>query len=168
MEADRTTPTDPAPSGDRRVSAEPHVRLVDEVLRTSREHAAWQAGGGPRPQLPRDWATLWSDAVRRQMDLAGQLEPEARRTVQAALDQLTRLDRETEWFRTDRALRQRAVSETLLHITGLGPDVPSRPAQVAWQRQLGLRPVDHTRTQAIAAAQDDWLAAWNLWSITRF
>ncbi len=101
------------------------------------------------------------------MDLAEQPETEARRAVQDILDQITRLDREADWFRTDPMLRDRAVSETLLHWTGLGPDVPSRLAQAAWHRQRGLRPVDYDRIQAIAAAQDDWLAAWNTWSTTR-
>ncbi|WP_092555247.1 hypothetical protein [Actinoplanes derwentensis] len=156
-------PADP----ERPVSGEPHVRLVDAVLRSSRGHADWQAEGGPRPQLPRGWTELWNDAVRRQMDLAEEPENDARRTVQAMLDQLTRLDREAEWFRSDPLLRTRAISETLLHCTRLGPDVPSRLAQAAWHRQQGLRPVDYARIQAIAAAQDDWLEAWNIWATTR-
>jgi hypothetical protein len=143
---------------------EPHILLVHAVIRASREHDAWSAGGGPRPQLPRAWAELWRNAVRRQADLSGQPEVHARRSVQAMLDQLTRLDREAGWFRADPTLRERAIAETLLYGTGLGPDVPSRPAQVAWQRQSGLRPVDYAKITAIAAAQDEWLAAWNEWA----
>lgn len=167
MDSDRTTPAQPVPSPDRAVSPEPHIRLVDAVLRSSRGHAEWSSAGGPRPQLPREWPALWNDAVRRQMDLADQLENEARRAVQSMLDQITRLDREAEWFRTDPMLRSRAISETLLHCTGLSPDVPSRLAQAAWSRQRDLRPVDYAKIQAIAAAQDDWLAAWNTWATTR-
>jgi hypothetical protein len=143
---------------------EPHILLVHAVIRASREHDAWSASGGPRPQLPRAWADLWRNAVRRQTDLAGEPEEEARRSVQAMLDQLTRLDREAGWFRADPKLRDRAISETLLYGTRLGPDVPSRPAQLVWQRQLGLRPVDYAKITAIAAAQDEWLAAWNEWA----
>jgi hypothetical protein len=145
---------------------EPHLTLVDAVLASSRAYDTWTVTGGARPQLPRHWETMWREAVRRQTDLAGEPEEEARRSVQAMLDQLTRLDREAEWFRNDRNLRERAISETLLHGTGLGPAVPSRPAQLAWQRQLGLRPVDYAKIQAIAAAQDDWRAAWNTWATT--
>jgi hypothetical protein len=145
---------------------EPHLTLVDAVLASSRAYDTWTVTGGARPQLPRHWETMWREAVRRQTDLAGEPEEEARRSVQAMLDQLTRLDREAEWFRNDRELRERAISETLLHGTGLGPAVPSRPAQLAWQRQRGLRPVDYAKIQAIAAAQDDWLAAWNDWATT--
>ncbi|GAA1591408.1 hypothetical protein [Actinoplanes couchii] len=168
MESDRIVPADPVPPpDDGPVAGEPHVRLVHSVLRSSRGHADWQVEGGPRPQLPRGWTGLWNDAVRRQMDLAEESETDARRTVQALLDQLTRLDREAEWFRADPVLRERAIAETLLYWTGLGPAVPSSPAQAAWHRQQGLRPVDFARIQAIAAAQDDWLEAWNIWATTR-
>jgi hypothetical protein len=151
---------DPSPSPAR----EPHILLVHAVIRASREHDAWSTSGGPRPQLPRAWADLWRNAVRRQTDLAGEPEEEARRSVQTMLDQLTRLDREAAWFRADPARRDRAIAETLLYGTRLGPDVPSRPAQLAWQRQRGLRPVDYAKITAIAAAQDEWLAAWNEWA----
>jgi len=154
MGSDQTAPAD----------REPHMLLVEAVLRSSREHTEWWSEGGPRPQLPRSWDELWQAAVRRQMDLAEEPEEDARRTVQAMLDQLTRLDREAEWFRADPALRQRAIAETLLFSTGLAPGVPSRVAQVAWLRQRGLRPVDFAKIKAIAAAQDDWLTAWNHWA----
>jgi hypothetical protein len=154
------------PAGAGPVSGEPHLTLVDAVLASARSYDVWQSTGGPRPQLPRGWENLWRDAVRRQTDLSGEPEEEARRSVQAMLDQLTRLDREAGWFRTDQRLRTRAISETLLHGTGLGPAVPSRSAQLAWKRQRGLRPVDYSKIQAIAAAQDEWLAAWNEWATT--
>lgn len=154
MGADPTAPAD----------REPHTLLVEAVLRSSREHAEWWSEGGPRPQLPRAWGDLWQAAVRRQMDLAGEPEEDARRAVRTMLDQLTRLDREAEWFRTDPTRRDRAISETLLFTTGLAPGVPSRLAQVAWLRQHGLRPVDYAKIKAITEARDEWLAAWNNWA----
>jgi hypothetical protein len=157
-------PSGDSPTGPGPVSREPHLILVDAVLASSRAYDAWTATGGPRPQLPRGWEALWRDAVRRQSDLAGEPEEKARRSVQAMLDQITRLDREADWFRANERLRTRAISETLLHGTGLSQAVPSRPAQLVWQRQRGLRPVDYAKIQAIAAAQDEWLAAWNEWS----
>ncbi|GIE82879.1 hypothetical protein Aph02nite_88290 [Actinoplanes philippinensis] len=164
---DRASAGDRPDGDDVESGREPHVLLVHAVIKASREHDVWSASGGPRPQLPRTWTELWRNAVRRQTDLAGEPEEAARRSVQAMLDQLTRLDREAAWFRTDPALRDRAIAETLLYGTGLGPGVPSRPAQLAWDRQRGLRPVDYAKITAIAAAQDDWLAAWNEWALTR-
>ncbi|BBH63501.1 hypothetical protein ACTI_01860 [Actinoplanes sp. OR16] len=146
---------------------EPHRALVEEVLRSERQRIDWLTDGGPPPRLPANWGRLWRDAVRRQADLAGQPEPEAERALQGMLNQLTTLHTEAEWFRIDETLRQRAVNEVLLFTTGLGPDVPSRPAQLAWRRRLGLRPTDYARLGAITDAQTQWLAEWTAWSARR-
>ena len=134
------------------------------MLRSERQRIDWLTDGGPPPRLPANWGRLWRDAVRRQADLAGQPEPEAERALQGMLNQLTTLYTEAEWFRTDEVLQRRAVSEILLFSTGLGPDVPSRPAQLAWQRRQGLRPTDYARLGAITAAQTRWLEEWTAWS----
>ncbi|MEU4688646.1 hypothetical protein [Actinoplanes sp. NPDC023714] len=154
--------TPPDPPSD--ATGEPHRALVEEVLRSERQRIDWLTDGGPPPRLPANWGRLWRDAVRRQADLAGQPEPEAERALQGMLNQLTTLYTEAEWFRTDEVLQRRAVSEILLFATGLGPDVPSRPAQLAWQRRQGLRPTDYARLGAITAAQTRWLEEWTAWS----
>ncbi|MEU8242822.1 hypothetical protein AB0C07_31585 [Actinoplanes missouriensis] len=156
-----TAPVAPTPGS--AGSREPHRALVDEVLRSERQRIDWITDGGPPPRLPANWAGLWRDAVRRQADLAGQDEAEAQRAVQNMVNQLTTLHTEAEWFRTNEELRQRAVNETLLFTTGLGPDVPSRAAQLAWQRRQSLRPTDYARLGAITQAQARWLHEWTAW-----
>ncbi|WP_229072401.1 hypothetical protein [Actinoplanes sp. DH11] len=151
-------PDDTTPPG------EPHRVLVDEVLSSERQRIEWLTDGGPPPRLPANWAALWRSAVRRQADLAAQPEPDAERAVQLMLSQLTTLHAEAEWFRTDQSLRDRAVAETLLFTTGLGPDVPSRPAQLAWLRRQGLRPTDYTRAGPLTSAQTIWLDEWRTWT----
>ncbi|MBB2943039.1 hypothetical protein FB565_002752 [Actinoplanes lutulentus] len=143
---------------------EPHRLLVDEALRSARDQADWLADGGPPPRLSSNWAALWRATVRRQADLAGQPEVEAEKAVQSMVNQMTNLNHEASWFRDDEALRGRAVSETLLFGTGLGPNVPSRPAQLAWLRRQGLRPTDYARLEAISAAQTTWLDEWSIWA----
>jgi hypothetical protein len=158
-------PTPPTPAGLLPEQAgEPHRALVDEVLRSERQRVDWLTDGGPPPRLPANWGRLWRDTIRRQADLAEQGEPEAERAVQGMLNQLTTLQAEAAWFGADETLRRRAVSETLLFVTGLGPNVSSRAAQLAWQRRQGLRPTDYARLGAITAAQSSWLEEWNTWA----
>ena len=150
-----------------REPGEPHRVLVEAVLRSEHERSQWVADGGPPPRLPRYWSSLWRDAVRRQSDLAGQDEAEAQKALQGIVNQLTALHHEAEWFRTDEGLRRRAISETLLFGTGLGPEVPSRPAQVAWLRRQGMRPTEFARLEAIATSHGYWLDEWNTWARDR-
>ncbi|SDT49921.1 hypothetical protein [Actinoplanes derwentensis] len=148
----RTRP-DPPPRSSRPVTAlsadsdgEPHRALADAVLRNTAAQAAWQADGGPVPELPAHWSALWQAAVRRQMDLSDQPEPRAAEAVRDMTSQLADLFHEFAWFRTDDDLRRRAVSEILLFGTGLAPDVPSAFAQQAWQLPA-------------------WRTAWQAWAV---
>ncbi|WP_203826399.1 hypothetical protein [Actinoplanes palleronii] len=142
---------------------EPHRVLVDIVLQQAIEQQTWMAEGGPMPQLPASWGSLWTSVVKRQSDLAGQSEDAAQSAVSDMLSQLAALQREAAWFREDTALRHRAISETLLFVTGLATDVPSRPAQEAWRERQGTR-IPTTRPDAVLAAGDHWLTAWTTWT----
>ncbi|GLY07554.1 hypothetical protein [Actinoplanes sp. NBRC 101535] len=137
---------------------EPHRALAEAVLAEARARAEWLADGGPVPSLPDRWSALWRATVHRQADLAEQPDHEAERAVQTMLGQLTSLYHDAPWFRDEPALRDRAIAETLLFTTGLGPAVPSRAAQVAWIRREGMRPADF--------GGDDrrWLDEWNAWA----
>jgi hypothetical protein len=140
---------------------EPHRALVDMVLEAAAEHAVWLADGGVLPDLPRHWGTLWRAAVRRHTELTGEPEQAAEESVRGIVDELADLHRNATWFRDDRALRERAIGETLLHGTGLSDAVPSRAAHLAWRR---LRDGVEQDPQAYHTAHEEWLAAWARWT----
>ncbi|GLY04502.1 hypothetical protein Acsp01_48810 [Actinoplanes sp. NBRC 101535] len=146
------------PSGEDggQASGEPYRALVDAALRTSLRQAEWLAEGGPVPELPADWRRLWQATVDRQAGLADQSPESARRAVQSMLGQLTALQREATWFRTDAALRERAITETLLYGSGLTESVPSRAAQEAWTR---CEPSDSPDTR------NHWIDHWHAWTL---
>lgn len=145
-------------------AGEPHRVLADVSLRLGRERAAWLADGGPGPQLPRYWRSLWRAAVRRQMDLADQPEPVADRAVSVMLAQLSTLQDGAGWFRDDARLRERAVAETLLFATSLSEAVSSAAAQRAWQRREETVRRPDVPVQVRAAADEDWRDAWSAWA----
>jgi hypothetical protein len=165
MEFDRhgaSPGSEPVPT---ELPGEPHRALVDTVLALRPPRGAWLAGGGPDPALPRYWSTLWSAAVRRQQDLAGQeTEAEANSAVQSMVNHLSSLQQEASWFRDDDSLREGAIAETLLWTTGLAPSVPSRPAHEAWQRHQDRR---SPAGEAAAAAESDWIEQWRRWALNR-
>ena len=127
---------------------EPHQALAEAVVAHAVEHARRLAEGGPEPTLPSWWTALWAAAVQRQIELSEATEADAGEAVSAMMSQLGTLHHEAGWFRDDPVRRRRAIGETLLHGTGLGPDVPSRAAQDAWKR----------------GAHQEWKAAWQEWA----
>jgi hypothetical protein len=159
-EDDRGSVESPVPPG------EPHRVLVDIVLRQARESAVWMAEGGPAPQLPATWGALWAAAVHRQSDLSGQSAEAADAAITDMLSQFTSLLSDAAWFRDDPALRHRAISETLLYVTGLAPNVPSRPAQQAWRSRQDARrpPAAQPDFDAMVQAEALWLYAWHTWT----
>jgi hypothetical protein len=155
-----TTPArdpDPLPA---ELRGEPHRALAEAVLRNAAAHAAWQADGGPAPELPGYWSELWQAAVHRQTQLRGQDEGQAADAVRAMASQLAGLFHEHEWFRTDEDLRQRAVTEVLFYCTGLETEVPSRPAQEEWR----LATANSAAPRIRAAANGRWRTAWQNWA----
>ncbi|WP_432829137.1 hypothetical protein [Dactylosporangium sp. CA-092794] len=152
---------------------EPYRALLDTVLANRARHQAWLADGGPVPQLPRYWSTLWKAAVQRHADLADVPPETAREAVQEVVDHVSDLQQHAAWFRDDERLRDRAISETLLFATGLGREVPSRAAQEAYtadrraRRGLAPGPLDHSEAEARWGATQDWLGAWAAWSADR-
>jgi hypothetical protein len=152
----------PVPEG---MSREPHRALVDTALRAAAQQVGWLADGGPVPELPRYWSTLWQAAVERHMDLTGAPEPEAREAVGSIVNQLTSLHCEAGWFRDDGRLRERAIAETLLYGTGLADRVASRPAQDAWRHRQAMGPPrGRVEIEPRVVADRQWIDAWTAWA----
>ncbi len=154
-------PEEETPGSDGR---EPHLVLVDAVLRHSSEHARWRAEGGPAPRLPRSWGQLWRAAVRRQEQLAGQSEAQAELAVEELTSHLSSLQTEAAWFRTEDRLRERAIAETLLYQTEISLDVPSAAAHDAWRRRRADPPPHHAHALEPITAHQDWEVAWTAWA----
>jgi hypothetical protein len=140
---------------------EPHRALVDVVLAATREEPEWLTAHAVPPDLPWYWGTVWRAAVRRHTELTDEPDAAADRSVRGMVDQLAGLHRDAAWFREERALRERAIGETLLHGTGMSDRVPSRPAQLAWRR---LQDHGDRDPRAHHAAHEAWLAAWAGWA----
>jgi hypothetical protein len=162
----RSHPT-PSPRGNpeplpEHLRGEPHRALVDVALRSARQHFGWMADGGPVPELPASWSTLWRAAVQRQIALTDQPEPEAGESVRGLVDHLTNLHHDAAWFRDDADLRGRAIAETLLHCTMPDATVPSRPAQDAWHHRQATASADHG-PETMVAADRAWREAWITW-----
>jgi hypothetical protein len=144
---------------------EPHRALADLILQSSLEFVRRVAEGGPKPRVQRDHSRFWRAAVRRQMDLADQTAQQAEYAMQSVMSHLGALREQTAWFRRDDGLRERAIAETLLYVTGLDPNVTSRPAQVAWQRWHDVsRASGWPQPEAYLAASQEWTRAWTTWA----
>lgn len=138
---------EPVPPG------EPHRVLIETILCRDIEHAKWIAEGGPMPGSPVYAGELWEAAVLRQMDLSDDRDAErADRAIGGMVHLASSLQHEAEWFRDDADLRERAISEILLRVTGLAADVPSAAAQEAWLHR---------------ADGGDWRSAWRNWAAGR-
>ncbi|GAA3781808.1 hypothetical protein [Micromonospora maritima] len=157
-------PPPPAPPVPDDLAREPHRALIDAALRHRRHTLTWIAGGGAHPDLPAHWPRLWRAAVHRQQELTDQSEPAANRAVSDAIAHLTALADHADWFDTRPRLRERAITETLLHVTGLGDDLPSEPAQLAWRHHQRLVPDPTTDLRRRAAADQAWRDAWTTWA----
>ena len=112
--------------------------------------------GGAAPDQVPHLSQMWQAAVRRQMDLTGHSEDEARAAITTIVEQLNNLYHDAEWFREDPELRERATSETLLFWTERGRDVDSGPAQHAWRDLRGPSASDR--------ATATWRDAWRAWA----
>ncbi|WP_410809225.1 hypothetical protein [Micromonospora sp. 067-2] len=146
------------------LAGEPHRALVDAALNNQQARSDWMKDGGPAPHLPPYWSALWRAAVRRQVELTDQVEPEAARAVSDIVAQLTTLSGEASWFDDDLRLRRRAITETLLYGTGLGEGVPSQPAHQAWRERQQLLPQRDVPVHAREAVDRRWRDAWTAWA----
>ncbi|GAA4868263.1 hypothetical protein [Kitasatospora terrestris] len=104
-------------------------------------------------------ALRWEAAVRQQMRLASEDRDEATEAVAAMVNHLTRLAQHTEWLiGTPEGL---AAVEEVVRYTVFASEVPSLPAQRAWERMWS------GGDQLSGGGEDAWLTAWEQWRIER-
>lgn len=158
----------PAPRG-----LEAHRRLIDHSVQEAlRLEATLEAGHKPRtPRGQTGHRQLWEIAVRQQMRLAGEDRIEATEAVTALVNQMQTLAQRVEWFPgTDDA---GAAVEESIRFTVFASEVPSGPAQRAWQSQWEAKMQPRReeeseeervrRHRALFAAADDWRELWQQW-----
>ncbi|MFB9365587.1 hypothetical protein [Kitasatospora albolonga] len=146
---------------------EAHRAVIDHAVQEAVALAA-QARARTAPRLPRRLrgeagAVRWEAAVRQQMRLASETREEAGEAVTAMVNHLTRLAQNTDW--AVGTPEGAAAVEEVVRYTVFASEVPSLPAQRAWERLwLGGAP----RAQgAVPASEEAWLTAWEQWRIER-
>jgi hypothetical protein len=145
------------------VGLEAHRALVEHAVRESLAIAAQIREDRP-PRVPRrsrgEAAALrWEAAVRQQMRLASETRDEATESITTMVNHLTRLAQQADWaVGTPEGL---AAVEEVIRYTVFASEVPSLPAQQAWQR-LWSGLVRNT-----SGAEEAWLTAWEQWRVER-
>jgi hypothetical protein len=119
---------------------EAYLALIEDSI-ASADASRRAAREGRCRREPRDWSDhegrLWEAAVRAQMRLATQTRDQADEAVGSLVNHMIELSEAADWF-ADPALRQPAIDESLRYVI-FDSDVPSRPAQEAWQRAWARR-----------------------------
>ncbi|WP_441249783.1 hypothetical protein [Kitasatospora sp. McL0602] len=144
---------------------EAHRAVVEHAVREAVAIDA-QVQARRTPRLPRRsrgeaGAVRWETAVRQQMRLASETREEAGESLTAMVNHLTRLAQNTDWA-VD-GPEGRAAVEEVIRYTAFASQVPSLPAQRAWERYwAGGAP-----RGAASAQHEAWLTAWEQWRIER-
>lgn len=154
---------------------EAHLALIEDCVADA-DASRRAVREGRRHREPRGAAEqqgrLWEAAVRAQMRLATQTRDEADEAVGSLVNHMTELSEAADWF-GDPALRQPAIDESVRYVI-FDSDVPSRPAQQAWQRSWDRRrrpsfldPPAQEEAREIAASIErdhaELLNAWRRW-----
>ncbi|WP_354642740.1 hypothetical protein [Kitasatospora camelliae] len=124
-----------------------------------------QLRAGRTPRLPRrlrgeTGAVRWEAAVRQQMRLASETRDEATEAVSTMVNHVTRLAQHTDWLVG--TVEGRAAVEEVVRYTVFASEVPSLPAQRAWERLWSGATADQP-----AGGEDAWLTAWEQWRVER-
>ncbi|MFD9125080.1 hypothetical protein [Kitasatospora sp. NPDC059571] len=105
-------------------------------------------------------AERWEAAVRQQMRLASENREEATDAISTMVNHLTRLAQNTDWLVG--TPEGAAAVEEVVRYTAFASEVPSLPAQRAWERLWsGGTP------ELPSGSEDAWLTAWEQWRIER-
>ncbi|MFJ1754372.1 hypothetical protein [Kitasatospora sp. NPDC088134] len=141
-----------------------HRALVEQgIARAVEREARLRAGRSPR--LPRrlrgeDHQAHWETAVRQQMRLASETREEADAAVTSMVNHLGRLAHHADWL--SGTAEGAAAVEEVVRFTAFASEVPSLPAQRAWERLwAGGTP------ELPSGTEEAWLTAWELWRVER-
>ncbi|WP_158702377.1 hypothetical protein [Kitasatospora sp. MMS16-BH015] len=145
---------------------EAHREVVEHAVREAVAIDA-QVRARQTPRLPRRSrgeasAVRWEAAIRQQMRLASETREEAGESLTAMVNQLTRLAQATDWAAAGPAAQ--AAVEEVIRYTVFASQVPSLPAQRAWEHYWsGGAP-----RGAASPLHEAWLTAWEQWRAERF
>ncbi|MFC6595416.1 hypothetical protein [Kitasatospora paranensis] len=105
-------------------------------------------------------AERWEAAVRQQMRLASESREEATDAISTMVNHLTRLAQNTDWLVG--TPEGAAAVEEVVRYTAFASEVPSLPAQRAWERLWsGGAP------ELPSGTEEAWLTAWEQWRVER-
>jgi hypothetical protein len=160
------------PSHTQRVDADLQalVALIDTEVVWDRGHRqALQEGHGEQfaDRTYDEMADRHDRSVQTFAALTGKPRPEAELAVAGLLNHATRLAEAFQWFRQGSALWRAALSESVRYAAG-DREVPSRPAQEAWEpmwehmQRPWMAFVSHENPYA--GLREPWQQAWASWA----
>ncbi|MFD0565734.1 hypothetical protein ACFQ2M_30080 [Kitasatospora saccharophila] len=132
------------------------ARSVAVVARLRAGRSAWL----PRHLRGEDRQVRWETVVRQQMRLASETREEADEAVTSMVNHLSRLAHHADWV--SGTAEGAAAVEEVVRFTAFASEVPSLPAQRAWERLwAGGTP------ELPSGTEDAWLTAWEQWRVER-
>ncbi|GLW69444.1 hypothetical protein Kpho02_17430 [Kitasatospora phosalacinea] len=162
LRADRR-PAEPGPEP-AELGLQAHRELVLQAVERSTAVLA-QLRAGRSARLPRrlrgeDRQARWESAVRQQMRLASETREEADEAVTSMVNHLSRLAHHADWV--SGTIEGAAAVEEVVRYTAFASEVPSLPAQRAWERLWAGGTPDLP-----SGTEEAWLTAWEQWRVER-
>ncbi|MDH6117233.1 hypothetical protein [Kitasatospora sp. GAS204B] len=139
-----------------------HRALLEFSVERTLAHRAHRLSRG-RTRMPRRLRVAeppeqWEAAVRQQMHYACESRTEACAAIGSMVGHLLLLAERTEWLIG--SAQGRAALEEVIRYTAFASQVPSLPAQRAWE-ELSRRRTG--AAEEVECAEQAWLAAWEQW-----
>ncbi|WP_329568523.1 hypothetical protein [Kitasatospora sp. NBC_01266] len=141
---------------------DPHRALLEFSVERALAHRAHRLARG-RTRMPRrlrvaEPPELWEAAVRQQMHFASESRPEACAAIGSMVGHLLLLAERTDWLVG--SAQGRAALEEVIRYAAFASQVPSLPAQRAWEELSRQRTAG---AEGLEVAEQAWLAAWEQW-----
>ncbi|MCX4746228.1 hypothetical protein OG455_11945 [Kitasatospora sp. NBC_01287] len=145
-----------------------HRALLEFSVERALAHQAYRLSRG-RTRMPRrlrvaEQPEQWEAAVRQQMHYASESYPEAYAAVGSMVGQLLLLAERADWLVG--GTEGRAALEEVIRYTAFASQVPSLPAQRAWEqlaRRRSATDQEPAAAEELESAEQAWLGAWEQW-----